>query len=123
MGRLEFTAAVLSAKMSAMIHRETEFKIDQEVFWSDSTFILSYMKSINQRFKTFIANCIQHILQNSKPEQWSYVPTKENPADASSRGLGINNKNKILVRFHGSEILWKEANRMARTTSQGFEKR
>ena len=34
-----------------------------------------------------MANRVQQIRENSTPDQWKYIETKENPADESSRGL------------------------------------
>lgn len=39
------------------------------------------------RWKTFIANRTSQILENTRPEQWSYIKSEINPADVASKGI------------------------------------
>lgn len=85
--RLELSAAVVSAKFSAMLKTELEIKIDQEFFWTDSQVGLVYVKNEATRFHVFVANRIQLIRRITDVNQWFYVKTSNNPADHASRGL------------------------------------
>lgn len=85
--RLELSAAVVSVKLSVMLKKELDMKIDQEFFWSDSRVVLGYINNDARRFHIFVANRVQLIRNNSDPSQWYYVDTSENPADHASRGL------------------------------------
>ena len=49
-----------------------------------------------RQFKPFVANRIREIQEKTSPQQWRYVSTKENPADAMSRGLTAEEFKKIF---------------------------
>ena len=91
--RLELTAAVVAVKVDKMLQQELQIPLQQSVFWTDSTTVLRYIDSETARFKTFVANRVSMIREATKPSQWMYVRTTENPADQASRGL----KAKSLV--------------------------
>ncbi|XP_014671509.1 PREDICTED: uncharacterized protein LOC106812200 [Priapulus caudatus] len=88
--RLELMAATLAVKHDAMLRRELEFSIDRSVFWTDSTIVLGYIKAVDKRFKTFVANRISTIHDGSTPEQWRHVNTSTNPADDLTQGLTVD---------------------------------
>lgn len=56
--------------------------------------------------KMFVANRIQFIRENTNLMQRFYVPTKENPADDSFRGLKNVHSEKAKSLFEGSGFLW-----------------
>ena len=84
--RLELSAAVLAVKIDRVLREELEFAIDKSIFWSDSTAVLQYIRNVDKRFHTFVANRLSVIHDGSEPVQWRYVPTSDNPADLISRG-------------------------------------
>jgi hypothetical protein len=85
--RLELTAAVVSVRTSDMLRNELEIQDLQEFFWTDSTVVLGYISNDAKRFQVFVANRVQRIKASTKPEQWAYVASEDNPADHASRGL------------------------------------
>lgn len=84
--RLELQAAVMAVRMANTIRRELQLYIEEVVFWSDSQVVLKYIQGESHRFHTFVANRIAEIRETSCPQQWRYVPSRSNPADACSRG-------------------------------------
>ena len=82
--RLELTAAVLAAKLSAFIVRELEFEFSRIVFWSAATVVLRYINNTSTHFRTFVANRIELIHTLTSADQW---PTDLNPADIASKGV------------------------------------
>ena len=54
--RLELAAATLAVKLNAFISNEIQLKIDDTIFWTDSTIVLQYIRNTTSRFKTFVAN-------------------------------------------------------------------
>ena len=94
--RLELTAATLSINMFKLLTSELQFGITKEVFWTDSQVVLSYIKNQTIPFKTFVANRIQTIKDQSDVTQWQYVPSKSNPADYGSRGLDGTRLAKVV---------------------------
>ena len=87
--RLELTAAVVAVQMSQMILRECTLAFDRTVFWTDSKVVLAYIRNETKRFHVFVANRIGYIQLHTVPEQWRFVPGKENPADIASRGVPV----------------------------------
>ena len=104
--RLELTAALLSVRISASLREELEYDQIAEVFYTDSQVALGYIKNDARRFHVFVANRVQQIRDNSTPDQWKYIETKENPADESSRGLSP--RDLIDSRWlNGPPFLWQ----------------
>lgn len=104
--RLELTAALLSVRISASLREELEYDQIAEVFYTDSQVVLGYIKNDARRFHVFVANRVQQIRDNSTPDQWKYIETKENPADESSRGLSP--RDLIDSRWlNGPPFLWQ----------------
>ena len=73
--------------MACLFKKEFNLGEVTPYFWTDSKVVLSYIRNDTSRFKTFVANRIYQIKENTNAEQWSYIPTRENPADDASRGL------------------------------------
>ena len=97
--RLELTAAALSVKISVMLRKELDMPINSVKFWTDSQIVLGYLRNETKRFKTFVANRIQIIKDNSNVDDWFFIPSKENPADIASRGI-------IASSAESRENLW-----------------
>ncbi len=105
--RLELSAAVVAVRISDMLKGELELENIQEFFWTDSQVVLGYINNEARRFHVFVANRIQRIKESTKPTQWKYVTSEDNPADHASRGL----KSKELIAsnwFSGPSFLWQD---------------
>ncbi|XP_060723378.1 uncharacterized protein LOC132844190 [Tachysurus vachellii] len=105
--RLELSAAVVAVRVSDMLKGELELKNVQEFFWTDSQVVLGYINNEARRFHVFVANRIQRIKESTKPTQWKYVTSEDNPADHASRGL----KSERLIAsnwFSGPSFLWQD---------------
>ena len=85
--RLELTAAVVSTRVSLYLKQELDYQDVIEVFWTDSQVVIGYIHNEAKRFHTFVANRVQEVRNHTKPEQWRYIASESNPADAASRGL------------------------------------
>jgi len=84
--RLELSAAVLSAKMDALLCSELRIKIDKRYFWTDSTIVLQYLNNRSKRFHTYVANRVGTILRFTDPASWHHIPSAQNAADILTRG-------------------------------------
>ena len=84
--RLELTADVSSVKLACLLKKELNLGKINHYFWADSKVVLGYIRNNTRRFKTFVANKIFQIKEDTNAEQ-CYIPIKENPADDTSRGL------------------------------------
>ena len=67
--RLELTAAVLSVKMACLLKKELNLGEVTHYFWTDSKVVLGYIRNNTRRFKTFVANRIHQIKENTHAEQ------------------------------------------------------
>ena len=85
--RLELCGAVLAAQAAAKILKEIDMRIDDVTFYTDSKAVLGYIQNESRRFYIYVANRVQIIRRVSKPSQWRYVETSENPADLATRCL------------------------------------
>ena len=105
--RLELAAAALSVKVDRMLRKELHLDLEPSVFWTDSQTVLKYIATDQARFKTYVANRVSFIRDNTELSQWKYVGSKDNPADDSSRGLNARKFMKQRRWIHAPEFLWK----------------
>ena len=105
--RLELTAAVVAVRVSHWLKRELHYPGVVEHFWSDSQVVLGYIYNDARRFHVYVANRVQEVHEHTKPEQWHYVKTDVNPADAASRGLTARQLVHESRWLRGPEFLWE----------------
>ena len=100
--RLELTAAVLAVKMATFVHEQLQISKDKIFIYSDSLVVLYWITKNPNDLIPFVANRIKVIQQHAY--QFSYVNTKDNPADHASRGLTVQ---QLLSSnwFHGPPFL------------------
>ncbi|KAI4890224.1 hypothetical protein NFI96_032236, partial [Prochilodus magdalenae] len=87
--RLELCAAVMAVEIAEFILSEMDLQPNAVKFYSDSKVVLGYIHSQTKRFYVYVHNRVQRIRQ-SKPEQWLYVPSEQNPADCASRSVQVS---------------------------------
>ena len=104
--RLELTAALVSAKVNALLQKELEFEVLKQVFWTDSQIVLSYINNSACRFHVFVANRVQQIHDLTSESEWRYIDTKTNPADYASRGIYAEGLINCKEWWNGPEFLW-----------------
>ena len=108
MPRMVLTTAALSVRVANQLKRELFLTVDREIFWTDSQVALRYIKNETKKFKFFVANRVQFIQENTKKDQWKYIPTKHNPADLASRGIEADSADKVHVWNYGPDFLWTD---------------
>ena len=89
------------------MNNELDIKVNESVFWTDSTCVLKYIANESTRFQTFVANRIAKIQDATETSQWRYVNTSFNPADDASRGLTADELLGTCRWLNGPEFLWK----------------
>ncbi len=87
--RLELMAAVLGTKLRRMVLTALKVPVIRVFHWTDSTTVLYWVNDDTQRFQKFVANRLDKLRDRTTLEEWRYVPTSLNPADAPSRGVPL----------------------------------
>ena len=105
--RLELTAVVCSVRISQQIHRELEYRIDEDFYWTDSRVVLGYLSKESRRFHVFVSNRVQEIQDSTDKGQWRYVESEQNPADEASRGMKAEELQDSRW-IQGPEFLWSQ---------------
>ena len=82
----ELQAAVLAARLKREITQALTVTVNQVFMWIDSTTVLQWINS-NQKQPIFVANRVCEILEYTSVDHWNHVATKDNPADAGTRGM------------------------------------
>ncbi|XP_051809278.1 uncharacterized protein LOC127535407 [Acanthochromis polyacanthus] len=86
MPRLELCAALTGAQLAQVLEKELTITIDQIILWSDSTTVLTWLKSESCRFKVFVGSRVSEIRELTDRHTWRYVDSMRNPADDVTRG-------------------------------------
>ena len=106
--RLELSAAVVAVKLDQIVMQELDLPTTS-ILWTDSITVLGYIENKKTRFKTFVANRLSFIHDNTEASQWRYVDTNLNPADLASRGIKAEEKTKLKRWVEGPEFLREDA--------------
>ena len=85
--KLELCGAVLLTKLLKQVSTTLDIPPNKVHAWTDSSIVLAWLDGHPRDFKQFVANRVSIILETTSPCTWKHVPTAENPADCSSRGL------------------------------------
>lgn len=85
--RLELGAAVLAVEVAELIQGEMDITPDAVEFYSDSKVVLGYIHNQTRRFYVYVSNRVQRIRKSTRPEQWHYISTSQNPADHATRSV------------------------------------
>ncbi|XP_026738352.1 uncharacterized protein LOC113501423 [Trichoplusia ni] len=124
--RLELQAALLGSRLAHAVEEEMDLKASKKTFWTDSSIVLSWIKTDPRTFKTFVAHRLAEIEDLTKPQDWRWVPTAHNPADDATRDVPDNFDNKHRW-YTGPDFLRQEeahwpAARTFRKETTGEEK-
>ena len=99
--RLELCGALILSRLFIEMRPAINFRINRVIFWSDSTIVLHWLKKSPQALKTFESNRVREIQTLGDEVEWRHISTKDNPADALSRGQLPSDFLKNNIWFHG----------------------
>ncbi|XP_053698929.1 uncharacterized protein LOC128745887 [Sabethes cyaneus] len=106
--RLELQAAVIGARLRKTIEEGHSVQIKRTYFWSDSSTVISWIKSDTRRYRQYVAFRVNEILSLSKPDEWRWLGTKVNVADEATKwGKGPNCKSDSRW-MRGPAFLYQE---------------
>lgn len=97
--RLEFLSVSFGLKLANKIIDVYETNMEKVIFWCNSLNLLWWIRGMNQKFKSFLANRVWEIQPSTQPAHWRYVPCKESPADLVSRSIKQKQSVVIWTRF------------------------
>ncbi|XP_076546700.1 uncharacterized protein LOC143305767 [Osmia lignaria lignaria] len=85
MPRLELCGALTLARLYRETRSAIDIPINRVTFWTDSTIVLQWLRKSPSVLRLFESNRVAEI-QKTVEAEWRHVRTKDNPADALSRG-------------------------------------
>ena len=106
--RLEMMGAIVGLRLAGSISNVLEFLIKQATFWSDSMDVLWWIRRPSRQFKPFIANRVGEIHSVTNPDQWRFVPGKDNVGDMVTRGMSLMELAENKLWWTGPEFLGEE---------------
>ena len=86
--RIELNAAKLAVQLYLILKRELTLKIEDVIFWSDSSTVLAYLSNKTSRYQCYVAHRVEFICGHKENSQWRYVPSNENVADILTKECG-----------------------------------
>ncbi|XP_042069251.1 uncharacterized protein LOC121812105 [Haplochromis burtoni] len=89
MPRLELCGALSGAHLSRLLKNELTLDIKRIVLWSDSTTVLTWLRSQSCHFKVFVGTRVAEIQELTHSHTWRYVDSAQNPADDITRGKSL----------------------------------
>ena len=93
--------------LNSMLREELDLCIQDTKYWTDSEIVLHYLKNEKCRFQTYVANRVEEIRENSKPDEWNHVPGSLNPANDVLRGFHPSELSLGHRWLWGPEFLWQ----------------
>ncbi len=63
------------------MRKELTIKIDQELYWTESTSVWTWLQSDQCNYKVFVETCVAEIQDLTDPKAWCYTNSELNPAD------------------------------------------
>ncbi|XP_055922143.1 uncharacterized protein LOC129953216 [Eupeodes corollae] len=118
--RLELEAAVLGVRLSKSIREGHSISIDKIIFWSDSKTVLYWIRSEDRRYKHFVAFRIGEIIEASDPNDWRWIPTKENVADEATKWKRHMKFESECRWYKGPSFLYQQEDQWPRDESLQF---
>jgi hypothetical protein len=83
--RLELQAALLASRLATTLRHELSAPINNTTLWSDSQTVLGWLRSTHRRYSSFVSHRVGEILDNTKLDDWRWVPSKANVADDGTK--------------------------------------
>ncbi|GAA6090921.1 uncharacterized protein LOC119211075 isoform X1 [Tachysurus ichikawai] len=97
--RLELMGALIGVRLAHNLSKPFKIGESQLHMWTNSMIVLSWIRSLVQKWKPFVANRVTEIQSLTKPEALSHCNGKHNPADLPTRGQSVDN-------FIGNNLWW-----------------
>ena len=105
--RLELLAALITARAASYVRLgiEKHVKVSRVHFFTDSLINLCRIRRGPTKYKLWVANRVEEILNLSTVEQWHHCPGVLNPADLPSRGLSAEELKTSTLWWNGPDFI------------------
>ncbi|XP_058840554.1 uncharacterized protein LOC131696047 [Topomyia yanbarensis] len=84
----ELNAAVMGVRLFKTIADAHNLPIQKRFIWTDSTTVLSWLRADPRKYRPYVAFRIAEILDETKFDEWQWVPTRMNIADEATKWGG-----------------------------------
>lgn len=105
MPRLELCGALTGAQLAKLLVTEITLLIHNTILWTDSTTVLTWIKSESCHYKVFVGTRIAEIQELTSAENWRYVELDLNPADDITRGKSLYELSQVCQWNQGPYFL------------------
>ncbi|XP_028156849.1 uncharacterized protein LOC114350305 isoform X2 [Ostrinia furnacalis] len=105
--RLELCGALLGTRLCTKVMSSLTMPIHECYYWCDSTIVLCWIAMSPNMLKPFVRHRVDEIQESTTGHTWSYVPSKDNPADLVSRGLKADLISECSLWWSGPQFLTK----------------
>ncbi|XP_052562663.1 uncharacterized protein LOC120431010 [Culex pipiens pallens] len=105
--RLELNAGVIGCRLAKTIKENTTLPISRTVYWTDSSTLLSWIRSDTRKYRQYVAVRVGEILETTDISEWRWVPTKLNVADEATKWGKGPNVDPDSRWFLGPEFLYQ----------------
>lgn len=116
--RLELCGALLLAQLIDRLKNVLGLNIAKFYYWTDSTIVLSWLERPSKTWKTFVANRVSEICEQTNIADWHHINTKENPADLVSRGISPLDLTNSNLWWNGPSFLISDSSCWPKTQAR-----
>ncbi|XP_053699267.1 uncharacterized protein LOC128746242 [Sabethes cyaneus] len=122
--RMELQAALLGARMMRTVSENHTLPISKKFIHTDAEVVLAWIRSQHRNFKQFVAYRVGEILSLTEPENWRYVPSKDNLADCLTKWCKDTEPDSSARWFKGPLFLylpeehWPKQKKIAETAEE-----
>ena len=99
--QLELCGANLLAKLMTTTRQTLEVPLTNTWAYTDSTIVLAWLDGQSKRYCIYSAHRIASTVALIPTNCWRHVPTRQNPADAASRGVKATELKDHTLWWHG----------------------
>ncbi|XP_062710230.1 uncharacterized protein LOC109425711 [Aedes albopictus] len=83
--RLELQSAMIGTRLLDSVLTSLDIQITKRYLWCDSSTVLCWLRSDSRRYHQFVAFRVGEILTTTIVDEWHYVPSRLNAADAATK--------------------------------------
>ncbi|XP_061729222.1 uncharacterized protein LOC133534153 isoform X1 [Cydia pomonella] len=83
--RAKLQSALIGARLKKTILEQHRYEVAEVVIWSDSRTTLHWVRENARRYSAYVSHRLGEIAELTEPEQWRWVPTRQNVADDATR--------------------------------------